>query len=98
MSKVILRQIAKFNALKYASGILFNVDTNVLIEGYEEDAESELFGELLAEEMAKIVNQLSNKSDGMKQSSSMPNMVDELMNSPIENNVDIERDYGDNAS
>jgi hypothetical protein len=97
MSKVVLRQIAKFNALKYASGILFNVDTNALLEDYEKDADYELLCDLLGEEMTKIVNQLSNKADGMKNSSRFPNMTDDLMNASIENNVDIERDYGDNA-
>lgn len=94
MSKVVLRRVAKFNALKYASGILFNVDTNVLLGDYEQDADSELLSDLLNEEMGKIVNQLSAKADAIKHSVNMPNMVDDLMNSHVENSIDIERDYG----
>lgn len=95
MSKVVLRRIAKFNALKYASDVLFNVDTNVLLEdSVEDDEDLELLSDLLAEEMRKIVIQLSNKADSMPQSGSMPNLVDDLLDAPIENNVDIERDYG----
>lgn len=95
MSKVVLRRIAKFNALKYASDVLFNVDTNVLLEdSVEDDEDLELLSDLLAEEMRKIVIQLSNKADSMPQSGSMPNLVDDILDAPIENNVDIERDYG----
>lgn len=78
-----LRQISKFNALKYTSSILFNVDTNVFLEDYEQDAEYEWLSDLLGEEMTKIVNQLSKKADAIKNSSHFPNMIDDLMNYPL---------------